>query len=992
MSVQVSYKKQTVLGIILLLIIFFVVESVANIWWNFQIECEFEDNEIFQNMELKEKKRMCNELYNIRTSGTELIPNQKSEFLNINSHGFRGQEIELEKSNQTYRIFMVGGSTMFGMGATSDQTTIPGYTQMLVNTIEVDYDIEVINAGIQNANTKTERNLIEQKIIKFNPDLIIMYDGWNDLREGFDSNTTIKNWNAICDLGIKNNIDVIVSLQPIAGFGNKILTEQELNYSITGLDYKNNILKDNIQNYNTLSEQISTLENCTETIDMRSEFDKIKEPVYWDQGHISDKGNSIISKSFFKHIIKIIDNKKIENINTFEEKIEKENFDLEQNIINILSYYKTPIMINSLFNNNQNEKIYSNEVNLETQSKSYKDMNIAIQIKVTFTDNEPDNKKIEIKTIDKNRNKYLENSTYFIKISKDDNDILREHFFSEDESLIINILSNNDSKINIEGHRNYEHNALNDDFNSNEPIKISGSLLNLGDYNFTIDILTIENSEDWIFSLTDFNTILSIKNYNNNQNFVNVDKKVSEIKNQTNEYDLIKFISITESNKQVDNTFDLVLKENAQKWKTGEITDEEFISYIKTRSNENQFLVNPIIEKGLPEWLANNAGWTAATILTNGELSKINDEYTDDEIYPCNEKYIQNPNYDCWDFKINSQGLRNSEITAKKSDDIFRIVALGGSTTFTGETNEKTWPGQLQRIINEKINNINVEVINAGKSGATTNNELEFIKNNLEFLDPDLIIMYDGWNDSISVDVGKTIQNWNEVCQISKDNNISTTIIIQPLPISGQRILTDQEVSNVLNPVRSSSTEYQKISQQYVNSFIELNNNCTQTLDFRGIFDYIDAPIYYDGGHILNHGSIILSSNIFTSISPEFFKKSFNIQYNYLSDEFENNILYAVQSNFQNKNMNNLDLKNAIFDKAELNNVSLINSDLRESRFVFANLSDSNLSGADLTGANTTNLSINQKWLICKWGFEILPQIQDLPGDKTLKKFITSQC
>ena len=108
-----------------------------------------------------------------------------------------------------------------------------------------------------------------------------MYDGWNDLREGFDSNTTIQNWNAICDLGIKNNIDVVVSLQPIAGFGNKILTEQELNYSITGLDYKNNILKDNIQNYNTLSEQISTLENCTETIDMRSEFDKIKEPIYW---------------------------------------------------------------------------------------------------------------------------------------------------------------------------------------------------------------------------------------------------------------------------------------------------------------------------------------------------------------------------------------------------------------------------------------------------------------------------------------------------------------------------------------------------------------------------------------------------------------------------------------------------------------------------------------------------------------------------------------
>ena len=84
-------------------------------------------------------------------------------------------------------------------------------------------------------------------------------------------------------------------------------------------------------------------------------------------------------------------------------------------------------------------------------------------------------------------------------------------------------------------------------------------------------------------------------------------------------------------------------------------------------------------------------------------------------------------------------------------------------------------------------------------------------------------------------------------------------------------------------------------------SFIELNNNCTQTLDFRGIFDYIDAPIYYDGGHILNHGNIILSSNIFTSISPEFFKKSFNIQYNYLSDELENNFYMQFNQIFKIK-------------------------------------------------------------------------------------------
>ena len=52
---------------------------------------------------------------------------------------------------------------------------------------------------------------------------------------------------------------------------------------------------------------------------------------------------------------------------------------------------------------------------------------------------------------------------------------------------------------------------------------------------------------------------------------------------------------------------------------------------------------------------------------------------------------------------------------------------------------------------------INVEVINAGIKGGTTNHELDFIKSNLTFLEPDLIIMYDGWNDSINVNVKKTI-------------------------------------------------------------------------------------------------------------------------------------------------------------------------------------------------------------------------------------------
>ena len=39
-----------------------------------------------------------------------------------NSHGFRGDEFEKEKPDDTFRIFTVGGSTTFGIGAEDDET------------------------------------------------------------------------------------------------------------------------------------------------------------------------------------------------------------------------------------------------------------------------------------------------------------------------------------------------------------------------------------------------------------------------------------------------------------------------------------------------------------------------------------------------------------------------------------------------------------------------------------------------------------------------------------------------------------------------------------------------------------------------------------------------------------------------------------------------------------------------------------------------------
>jgi len=111
--------------------------------------------------------------------------------------------------------------------------------------------------------------------------------------------------------------------------------------------------------------------------------------------------------------------------------------------------------------------------------------------------------------------------------------------------------------------------------------------------------------------------------------------------------------------------------------------------------------------------------------------------------------YYPTPNYRKGQTFHNSLGYRNEEFTAEKPDNVFRIVALGGSSTYdiSIEDNEKTFTAQLENLLTEEYGYQNVEVINAGVPGY---NSWEILIN-LEFrvldLDPDLVIIYENTND-----------------------------------------------------------------------------------------------------------------------------------------------------------------------------------------------------------------------------------------------------
>jgi lysophospholipase L1-like esterase len=466
MSVQVSYKKQTLLGIIGITILLLVIEVIANVWWVTQINCEFEQNEIFKNFDEVEKRQLCQDFYNLKTSGDEIIPNQSTGSITINTLGFRGDEFFTIKPPDTYRIFMVGGSTMFGAGATSDETTIPGYLQHLLSEKDFEFDIEIINSGIQGADSNTELNIIEQKLVTLSPDLIIIYDGWNDLRANHTPKVVKENWEKICEFGKVNDFDVIITLQPIAGFGNKVLTNQELKYAQTGEDYTSNLLIESSSIYQNYAKNLSEITACTKTFDIRSAFDTETGPIYWDQGHVSDKGNSIIAKSLSSTVFSIIS--KNHGFNTFE---------TEKDI-------------------------------KKTSSSFYDDREIIVTVEL-LPSNESNNKKIKISTYDNTNKEDIQNVTYFLAISNNNENLLREYFFAKDGILTFDVFPKDSNQVQVLGEQQYDHNAY--VMSDAIPLQVEGPIFSKdGTYTFDIELRTIDDAKNWVFSLSGFHSEINI--------------------------------------------------------------------------------------------------------------------------------------------------------------------------------------------------------------------------------------------------------------------------------------------------------------------------------------------------------------------------------------------------------------------------------------------------------------------------------------------------
>ena len=221
----------------------------------------------------------------------------------INEHGFRSPEITKEKPVNTFRIFLVGGSTMFGSG-NNDKSQIFSVLQKKIEQKDFGFDIEIINAGISGAWSKDEVRMVKDKLIDFSPDLIVVYDGVNEISQHQDGSEIAwkDRWSEICNLGEENGFDTIVILQPFIASSFRVLTENDQEIFLKQGGF--NIEIDLYQLYSNQLQEIN--KNCKKAVDMTHMFNKIPGDLFFDPMHTGIRGNQIIADNLYRVISPII--------------------------------------------------------------------------------------------------------------------------------------------------------------------------------------------------------------------------------------------------------------------------------------------------------------------------------------------------------------------------------------------------------------------------------------------------------------------------------------------------------------------------------------------------------------------------------------------------------------------------------------------------------------------------------------------------------------
>ena len=155
-------------------------------------------------------------------------------YVHINSLGFRDYEYTLKKPENTFRIAVLGDSFTFGYGILLEDTYVKQLEKKLNNNSKKVY--EVLNFGGNGGNTFLEAEYLNNTVLKFEPDLIIVGFFPNDAEAEYisDEEYCLKNKET---LSRKNLITDSVIYNSLMDRFNSIKKKVELKTNFDDEDY-----------------------------------------------------------------------------------------------------------------------------------------------------------------------------------------------------------------------------------------------------------------------------------------------------------------------------------------------------------------------------------------------------------------------------------------------------------------------------------------------------------------------------------------------------------------------------------------------------------------------------------------------------------------------------------------------------------------------------------------------------------------------------------
>lgn len=241
------------------------------------------------------------------------------------------------------------------------------------------------------------------------------------------------------------------------------------------------------------------------------------------------------------------------------------------------------------------------------------------------------------------------------------------------------------------------------------------------------------------------------------------------------------------------------------------------------------------------------------------------------------------------DIQNNSLGFRTPDRPFEKPQGTKRVVTLGGSTTWDGPSNDRTWPAILENKLNDyyRGSGYKIEVINLAIDGAPSVMSLTVLNLIGVEYEPDLVISYDGVNDFSISTWEKVIPDYSNRIKPFNENIFLLQTFVPNWMYKSYLISI---VVNKLGPLLGHSVDI----YSYINQYDDGSGNNTNTVE-NGL------PLYFRNLRLMSSACYEFDCRFVASI-PHWVRVDDSLSY------FDN----QVRDFFVSEGINYLDLQNEL--------------------------------------------------------------------------------